>query len=57
MVIQPTYFMLFAIASSGTLGKWVQVLGSVSSGIVWEDKRYVVIIGRWYSREQLTNDI
>ena len=46
---------LFAIASSETRGKWVQVLGSVSSGIVWADKLYVVMIGRWYSREPLNN--
>lgn len=48
---------LFAIASSETLGKWVQVLGSVSSGIVWADKRYVLMISRWYSTEPLTNHI
>lgn len=48
---------LFAIASLETLGKWVQVLGQVSSGIVWADKRYVAMIGPWYSREPLTNHI
>ena len=48
---------LFAIASSETQGKWVQVLGSVSSGIVWADKPYVLMISRWYSTEPLTNHI